>query len=88
MASERTADHETIRSWVEERGGRPARLKGTGNGDDAGLLRSDYPGRDDSLEEIALGEWSDAFEENRLAFLYQDETAEGEESRFSKLITR
>ena len=85
MASERTTDHETVRSWVEER---PARLKGTGNGDDAGLLRRDYPGRDDSLEEIAWGEWFEAFEENRLAFLYEDETAEGEERRFSKLITR
>jgi hypothetical protein len=90
MASKQTTDHETIRSWVEERGGRPARVRGTGNGDDAGLLRIDYPGRgdDEALEQIEWGDWFDAFEENGLAFLYQDETAEGEESRFSKLISR
>jgi hypothetical protein len=88
--AEQTTDHETIRNWVEERGGRPARVKGTGDGDHVGLLRIDYPGRgdDESLEEIAWDEWFEAFEENGLAFLHQDETAEGEESRFSKLISR
>ena len=29
-----------------------------------------------------------AFDENKLAFLYQDETKDGKESRFSKLIDR
>jgi len=43
MAREKT-DHETIRRWVEERGGWPARVKGTGNDDDPGLLRIDFPG--------------------------------------------
>jgi hypothetical protein len=53
--SKQTTDHDKIRSWVEERGGRPARVKGTGNGGDPGLLRIDYPGRgeDDDLEPIS-----------------------------------
>ena len=88
--SKTTTDHDEIRRWVEERGGRPARVKGTGSDDDPGLLRIDYPGRgdDDSLEEISWEEFFQAFEENDLAFLYQEETKAGEESRFSKLVSR
>jgi hypothetical protein len=88
--SKTTTDHETIRSWVEERGGRPARVKGTGGNGDAGLLRIDYPGRgdDEALEEIDWAAFFEAFEENGLAFLYQEETKSGDESRFSKLVNR
>ena len=88
--SKQTTDHDTIRRWAEERGGRPARVKDTGNGDDPGILRIDYPGRgdDEALEEISWDDFFRAFEENRLAFLYQEATADGEESRFSKLVSR
>jgi hypothetical protein len=88
--SKQTTDHETIRQWVEERGGRPARVKGTGNGNDPGLLRIDYPGRgdDDALEEISWEDFFEGFEDNELAFVYQEETKEGDESRFSKLVSR
>jgi hypothetical protein len=88
--SHRTTDHDTIRRWVEERGGRPARVKGTGSNGDAGLLRVDYPGRgdDDALEEIDWDAFFQAFEENGLAFVYQEKTKDGEESRFSKLVSR
>jgi hypothetical protein len=85
-----TTDHDTIRHWVEERGGRPAAVKGTGNGDDAGVLRIDYPGRgdDESLQQISWNDFFEKFEESDLAFLYQDETAGGDESRFSKFVRR
>ncbi len=88
--SQTTTDHETIRRWVEERGGRPARVKGTGTADDPGLLRIDYAGRgdDENLEEISWAAFFEAFEENELAFLYQEETKSGEERRFSKLVSR
>jgi hypothetical protein len=88
--SHTTTDHAEIRRWVEERGGRPARVKRTGGGDDPGILRIDFPGRgdDESLEEISWDEWLEKFDENGLAFVYQDETKEGEESRFSKLVSR
>jgi hypothetical protein len=42
--AKRTIDHETIKQWVEERGGCPAQVKGSGSGDDPGNLRIDYPG--------------------------------------------
>ena len=88
--SKTTTDHQEIQRWVEQRRGRPARVKDTGRNGDPGILRIDYPGRGDneSLEEISWEEWFDAFESNRLAFLYQEETKEGDESRFSKLISR
>jgi len=79
-----TTDHDEIRRWVEERGGHPAEVKGTE------LLRIDYPGfsGEDSLEEISWEEFFDAFEENNLAFLYQEKTKDGGKSRFSKLVNR
>lgn len=90
--SKTTTNHDEIRRWVEERGGRPVRVSQTGDGGDPGILRIEYPGvgdeADASLEPISWEEFFDKFEESQLAFLYQEETAEGEESRFSKLINR
>lgn len=88
--SKTTTDHATIRQWVEERGGSPARVKGTGNGGDPGLLRIDFPGYsgEESLEEISWDEFLRAFEDKELAFLYQEKTSSGEESRFNKLVSR
>ena len=79
-----TTDQEEIRKWVEERGGHPSRVKGTE------LLRIDYPGfsGEERLEEISWEEFFEAFEENNLAFLYQEKTKDGEQSRFSKLVDR
>jgi hypothetical protein len=83
-----TTDHDEIRRWVEQRGGRPARVIETGEDDDPGILRINFnePGGDDDvgLEEISWDEWFGAFDENGLAFLYQDEGG----SRFNKLVRR
>ena len=87
MASAKaTTDHDTIKRWAEERGGRPARVKGTGGKGNSGLLRLDFGERDPSLEEISWDEFFEKFDESDLAFLYQEETASGGESRFSKLV--
>ncbi len=88
--SKQTTDHETIRRWVEERGGRPARVEGTGADGDPGVLRIDYPGRgdDDRLEEISWEDFFEKFDAEGLAFLYQEETKEGDESRFNKFVRR
>lgn len=85
-----TTNHDEIRQWVEERGGHPARVKGTERGESAGLLRIDYPGfsGEGRLEEISWDEFFETFEENNLAFLYQEETKDGKQSRFSKLVDR
>ena len=79
-----TTDHDEIRRWVSERGGFPARVKGTEK--DGGLLRIDYPGftGEERLQAITWTEFFKGFEKNKLAFLFEDET----KSRFSKLIER
>ena len=86
-----TTDHKKIRKWVEERGGHPATVKGTESGkDDVGILRIDFPGYsgEGKLEEISWEEFFAKFDESELAFLYQDKTADGKESRFNKLVSR
>ncbi|WP_337268231.1 hypothetical protein [Oryzifoliimicrobium ureilyticus] len=83
--SHTTTDHETIQRWIEERKGRPSRVKGAGEG---GLLRIDFAEPEDSLEEIDWSEFFQIFEHNKLAFLYQDETSDGKTSRFNKFINR
>ena len=79
-----TTDHETIRKWAETHDGRPARVKGTGDAKDAGLLRLDFGKPEESLEAITWEEFFDKFEESELALLYEDEP----DSRFSKLVRR
>ena len=88
--SKTTTNHDEIRRWVEERGGSPARVKGTDERSKGGVLRIDYPGfsGEDTLERISWEEFFTAFDENKLAFLYQDTLESGETSRFSKLIDR
>jgi hypothetical protein len=85
-----TTDHEEIRRWVEEHGGRPARVRGSGGRDDQGVLRIDFPGGagEESLEPISWDEWFQKFDENGLAFLYQEEKADSEDSTFFKLVAR
>jgi hypothetical protein len=91
MASARpTVDHEEIRRWAEMRDGQPSCVKGTGGKGDVGMLRIDFPGYSgaDSLEAISWDEWFRQFDENNLALLIQDRTADGELSNFNKLVSR
>lgn len=86
--SRTTQDHEVIRKWAEERGGKPSHVKSTGSGEDVGILRIDFPGYSGagSLEQIGWDEWFEKFDENNLALLYEEETAGGERSNFNKIV--
>lgn len=55
---------------MEERGGQPATVEGTGSQKDAGLLRIDFPGQgeDENLQVIEWDEFFEKFDESRLAF--------------------
>lgn len=88
--SKTTTDHKTIQEWAETRGGKPATVKRTEEGDEPGVLRIDFPGYSGagSLEHISWDEFFQKFDEKNLAFLYQDHTSSGEESRFFKLVSR
>jgi hypothetical protein len=88
--SKTTTDHDEIRRWAEERGGKPATVTGTESGaEDAGVLRIDFPGgAEDRLDEISWDDWFEKFDSENLAFLYQEQVKSGEESRFFKLVSR
>lgn len=89
-AAKITTDHDFIRRWVEQRGGCPAAVKRTSRAGDAGIIRIDYPGYSgqQSLRKISWDEFFQKFDDNELAFLYQEDTARGQQSRFSKLVKR
>jgi hypothetical protein len=89
-SSKTTTDLKTIQEWAKKRDGKPTRVKSTVDKKDGGVLRINLPGYsgEDTLEEISWDEWYKTFEDRELAFLYQEETAGGKESRFFKLINR
>ena len=87
-SSETTTDHDVIRKWIEDRGGVPTVVRGTEGEDGEGILRVDFGERDDALGEIPWEAFFDTFEDRGLAFLYQDRTKDGEESRFFKFVKR
>lgn len=88
--TQRTTDHDTIRNWAEERGGTPATVADTGSEDDPGILRFDFDDEDadEELQEIPWDAFFEAFDENDLAMLYQENLESGEESRFVKFVSR
>ena len=83
-----TVDHDKIRRWAESRGGEPATVKDTEDGDEAGILRLDFDPPDEGLEKISWEEFFDKFEDADLAFLFQEKTAGGKTSRFHKFVDR
>jgi hypothetical protein len=85
-----TTNHDEIRKWVEARNGVPATVASTGDDDEPGILRILFQEQDsgDSLEKISWDEFFEKFEEERLAFLYQDKTKQGKTSRFFKFVNR
>jgi hypothetical protein len=83
-----TTDHEKIRRWAEERGATPAAVKATKTNDDPGVLRLDFPPKDEALESVPWDEFFEKFDKEGLAFLYQDRTEDGSVSRFHKFVNR
>ena len=89
--SDATTDHEAIKRWVEERDGSPAHVEATAEGDDPGLLRLQFPDTERDHAEIEPISWEtffEKFEDENLAFVYQDETEGGRMSRFYKFVDR
>ncbi len=83
-----TTDHEKIQKWAEERDGRPATVAETADGG-AGILRIDFePGDEPGLKRISWDDFFDKFDQEDLAFLYQEKTEDGSISRFHKFINR
>jgi len=84
-----TTDHDVIRAWAEARGGRPAAVESTENdARGAGVLRIEF--RDDSgdLDEVDWEPFFRTFDERGLAFVYQEQTSDGSQSRFNRFVNR
>jgi len=81
-----TTDHGEIRRWAERHGGKPAAVRRTHGGGDAGIIRLMFPdnpqSEHDALEEISWEEFFEQFEASGLTLLYE------EDSLFNKLIGR
>jgi hypothetical protein len=77
-----------IRKWAEARDASPASVHGTGKGG-PGVLRLDFgPEQEERLDKISWDQFFAKFEQEKLAFLYQDETGNGATSRFHKFVER
>jgi hypothetical protein len=81
-----TTDHDEIRRWIEERAGRPAKVKGTADDEGEGILRVDFGEPDEKLEPISWEEFFRTFKDRKLTFLHQDRTADNKLSRFFKFV--
>jgi hypothetical protein len=81
-----TTDHETIRRWAENKGGKPAAVRRTHQGDDVGIIRIMFPNapqsEHDELVEISWDEFFEEFGKRDLALLYD------EKSMFNKIVGR
>jgi hypothetical protein len=84
--AEVTTNHEKIRRWAENKGGKPAAVDRTHKGDDVGIIRIMFPdaprSEHESLVEISWEEFFEQFEDSKLALLYE------EDSMFSKIVGR
>lgn len=90
MEAKKTTNHDEIKSWAEERNGTPAIVSGTEEiQEGAGLLRIMFSDeKENDLERTDWNTFFETFDDKSLAFLYQDKTKEGDESRFFKFVDR
>jgi len=91
MALSKTSrDHDEIRRWAEARGAVPAEVRGTEKGGEPGILRFEFPNapnrNDGKLEEISWDDFFEKFDERGLELVFQERTADGEQSNFNKLV--
>ncbi len=88
--SKTTQDHDEIQKWAEARGAKPAEVAGTEQDGETGILRIEFPKATDAnnanLKEISWDEFFEKFDNSRLSLVYQELTADGEQSNFNKLV--
>ncbi|WP_458309406.1 hypothetical protein [Bradyrhizobium sp. 195] len=84
--AQHTTNHDVIRKWAEERGGKPATVKATEENGHAGILRIDFDPPDEALDRISWDDFFEKFDDAGIAFLHQDRTKDGELSRFHKFV--
>lgn len=82
-----TTDHSEIKKWAEERGGRPAIISDTEKFSGEAMIRIKFAEEND-LKPIDWDDFFSTLDSNNLAMLYQDQTKDGETSRFHKIVSK
>lgn len=75
-----TIDHDTIRAWVEEHGGQPALTRRVPEVPDKGDLSLEFlaDGQEPELITISWADFFQRFEDEHLAFVYEEGGPGGE----------
>ena len=84
-----TTNHDEIRRWAHDRGGRPSRIHNTfGSTLDSCVLQIDFlhDKYDDDVQEITWEEFFDLFDREHMVLVYQTETEGGNLSRFGRIV--
>jgi len=84
-----TRDHEEIRRWAEDRGGRPARLHHAfGAKPESCHLQIDFLQEkyNDDVEPIAWEAFFELFDREQMVLVYQTETEGGKKSCFARIV--
>lgn len=79
-----TQDHEEIRQWIEQRGGHPATVTAFKDSDGPGVLRVSFP--EPGLQRISWTDFFKKLDDENLALVCQEETADGDTSRFCRFV--
>lgn len=84
-----TFDHKQIQDWVEERKGEPVKLQEEEVEEVVETLKVKFPGeRAKNIMPITWEEFFKEFDSEKLAFQFRDETPDGDQSKFYKVIYR
>ena len=85
-----TTNHEEIRRWASDRGGRPVMLQHDLANPRAAELQIDllFHKYDDRKKEVSWDDFFARFEGDQLALVYQTETEGGKLSRFARIVRR
>ncbi len=91
LSTRSSSDHEVIRRWAEERGGRPAKLLQEGEPPaEAASLHIEFsaPVASGRTHSISWEEFFGEFDRLKLELTYTDEPTPGGPSRFWRLVPR
>ena len=80
-----TRSHEVIREWAEARGAMPVSITADDLSRRSGLLRIRAGVDEERLARIAWDEWFDAFEDDKLVFVFRSTRTTGRRSNFFRL---
>lgn len=89
-SSQMTTNHDTIVHWASNRDAKPIRLREENSTPGLGPIQIAF--KDDQIpdhaEEITWEEFLDDFENRKLAFVYRENEATGEVSKFYRIVKR